>query len=67
MKLTLDQKITLAQRIADEISGFVFDEYKFQVEAMKDNDELEWGYDPNGEDGEDIRKMVIDLITVPVQ
>ncbi len=66
MKLTAEQRVALAERIADEFYGFVTEEYNYQVENMKDNDELSWDYDTNGQDAEDIRKMVIDIIAVPV-
>ena len=67
MELTQNQKIALAQRIADEFSGFIKEEYNYQVETMKDNDELAWEYHPSAEDGEDIKQIVIDMIAVPVQ
>ena len=66
MKLTDAQRLALAERIADEFSGFVTEEYNYQVENMKDNDELSWDYQTSGQDAEDIRKMVIDIIAVPV-
>lgn len=67
MELTQSQKIALAQRISDEFSGFIREEYQYQIENMKDNDELSWEYRPNVQDGEDIKELVIDLIAVPVQ
>ena len=66
MKLTAEQRIALAERIADEFTGFVREEYNYQVENMKDNDELDWGYVPSIQDAEDITKLVTDLIAVPV-
>ena len=66
MKLTAEQRVALAERIADEFYGFVTEEYNYQVENMKDNDELSWDYEATGQDAEDIRKMVIDIIAVPV-
>ena len=66
MNLTEDQKLALAQRIADEFSGFVSEEYNYQVEDMKDNDELSWSYHTSPQDAEDIKELVIDLIAVPV-
>ncbi len=66
MKLTTDQRLALAQRIADEFGGFVREELEYQVEAMKDDDVLAWDYYTQDEDREDIMKLVIDMIAVPV-
>lgn len=66
MQLTDAQRVALAERIADEFSKFVIEEYNYQVEDMKDNDELSWDYQPNGQDAEDIKKLLIDIIAVPV-
>ena len=66
MNLTKTQRLALAQRIVDEFNGFVQEEIKYQVEDMKDNDELDWEYYVNNEDAEDITKLVIDMIAVPV-
>ena len=66
MKLTAEQRVALAERIADEFNGFVRDEYNYQVENMKDNDELSWDYEATAQDAEDIIKLVTDLIAVPV-
>lgn len=66
MELTQEQKVSLAQRIVDEFSGFVSEEYNYQVESMKDMDELSWEYHPSPKDAEDIKQLVIDMIAVPV-
>ena len=66
MTLTTEQRLALAQRIADEFSGFVKTELDYQVEDMKDADELSYQYYINDQDAEDIIKLVIDLIAVPV-
>jgi len=66
MTLTTPQRIALAQRIADEFSGFISSELEYQVEDMKDNDELAHAYYILEEDREDIMKLVIDMIAVPV-
>ena len=66
MELTENQKLALAQRIHDEFSGFVKEEYYYQVEDMKDQDELTWEYQPSQQDAEDIKQLVIDMIAVPV-
>ena len=66
MELTQEQKRELAQRIVDEFGGFVNQELQYQVEDMKDNDELDWEYYINDTDSDCIRKLVVDLIAVPV-
>ena len=66
MDLTPDQKLALAQRIADEFNLFLKEELAYQVDDMKDNDQLNHAYYPTQEDSEDITKLVIDLIAVPV-
>ena len=66
MNLTIDQRLALAQRIADEFMGFVKEELAYQVDDMKDNDELDHSYYVSTSDSEDITKLVIDLIAVPV-
>ena len=67
MTLTIDQRFALAQRIADEYSGWVKEELEYQVEGMKDSDELSWDYYTNSEDVDYITNLVTDLIAVPVQ
>ena len=66
MNLTNDQRLALAQRITDEFNGFVKEELTYQVDDMKDNDELDHSYYVTPSDVEDITKLVIDLIAVPV-
>ena len=66
MNLTSDQQLALAQRISDEFNGFVKEELEYQVEDMKDNDELDHSYYVTPSDVEGITKLVIDLIAVPV-
>ena len=66
MNLTPDQRLVLAQRIADEFPGFVKEELQYQVEDMKDNDELSYDYYTSQDDRDGIIKLVIDLISVPV-
>ena len=67
MNLTTDQRLALAQRIADEFQGFVKEELQYQVEDMKDTDELSYDYYTSQDDVDDIMKLVIDIIAVPVQ
>ena len=66
MNLTPDQRLALAQRITDEFNLFVKEELAYQVDDMKDNDELNHDYYITPSDQEDITKLVIDLIAVPV-
>ena len=66
MNLTSDQQLALAQRIYDEFNGFVKEELTYQVDDMKDNDELDHSYYVTPSDVEGITKLVIDLVAVPV-
>ncbi len=66
MTLTTQQRLALAQRIADEFGGFLSSELEYQVEDMKDSDELDHSYYILQEDREDIMKLVIDMVAVPV-
>ena len=66
MELTKEQQLELAQRIVDEFTGFVKEELQYQVEDMKDNDELNWDYYITDTDSDRISKLVVDLIAVPV-
>ena len=66
MNLTNDQFLALAQRISDEFKLFVKEELAYQVDDMKDNDQLDHDYYITPSDQEDITKLVIDLIAVPV-
>ena len=66
MNLTPDQRLALAQRITDEFTGFVKEELTYQIDDMKDNDQLNWEYFASDSDVDDITKRVIDLISVPV-
>lgn len=66
MNLSENQRLALAQRIHDEFGGFVKNEIDYQLEDMKDNDELSWEYYITESDAKDITKLVIDMIAVPV-
>jgi len=66
MTLTTDQKLALAQRICDEFNLFVKEELVYQIDDMKDNDQLNHEYYITPSDQEDITKLVIDIIAVPV-
>ncbi len=66
MNLTNDQRLALAQRITDEFNLFVKEELVYQVDDMKDNDELNHDYYITSSDQKEITKLVIDMIAVPV-
>ena len=66
MTLTEEQKLALAHRIHREFTSFIKEEMKYQVESMKDDDELAWEYHLTDQDAEDIRELVVDMIAVPV-
>lgn len=66
MDLTPDQRLALAQRITDEFPLFVKEELTYQIEDMKDNDQLSYDYYCSEIDRDVITKLVIDLISVPV-
>ena len=66
MTLTNNQRLALAQRITDEFGVFINSELSYQIDDMKDNDELDHSYYVSTSDVEDITKLVIDLIAVPV-
>lgn len=66
MTLTNDQQRALAQRITDEFNMFIKEELAYQVDDMKDNDELDHSYYITPSDVGDITKLVIDMIAVPV-
>lgn len=66
MKLTTDQKLALANRIVAEYSGWVKDELRYQIENMKDQDELAWEYYPEDKEVDEITSLVVDMIAVPV-
>ena len=68
MKLTAQQKTILAERIADEFSGWLKEETRYQIDNMKDNDELDWRYYLSEWDRADVAQMVEKtIIGVPVE
>ena len=67
MNLTDDQRQALAQRVFDNFENYVRDELEYQVEDMKDNDQLAWEYYLKDEDREDITHLIVDMIAVPVR
>lgn len=66
MTLTDEQKLALAHRINQQVSSFLREEMKYQLESMKDDDELAWEYHLTDQDAEDIIELVVDMIAVPV-
>ena len=67
MELTQQQRLDLTQRIVDEFRGFVKEELQYQVESMKDADELSWDYYVTPADESAVLRAVIDSIAVPVE
>ena len=67
MELTQEQRLILTQRIADEFEGFVKEELQYQVESMKDTDELSWDYYVTPSDESAVLRAVMDTIAVPVE
>jgi len=68
MKLTVEQKTILAERIADEFNAWMGQEMQYQIDTMKDNDELDWSYYMSEWDRADVSQMVEKLIVgVPVE
>ena len=71
MKLTAEQKTILSERIADEFRDWLDSEMEYQINIMKDNDELDWSYclsDQTERDRQDVTRMVEKMVTtVPVQ
>ena len=67
MELTQEQRLILTQRIADEFAGFVKEELQYQVESMKDTDELSWDYYVTPSDESAVLRAVMDTIAVPVE
>jgi len=68
MKLTAEQKTILAQRIADEFKAWMVEEMEYQIDNMKDNDELDWSYYMSEWDRAEVSQMVEKMIVgVPVE
>lgn len=66
MNLTKDQTQELAQRIYNELTGFMKEELQYQIEDMKDNDLLSWEYFSTVEDEREILSLVNDMVTTAV-
>ena len=68
MKLTAEQKTILAQRIADEFKAWMVEETEYQIDNMKDNDELDWSYYMSEWDRAEVSQMVEKMIVgVPAE
>ena len=68
MKLTAEQKTILAQRIAGEFKAWMVEETEYQIDNMKDNDELDWSYYMSEWDRAEVAQMVEKMIVgVPVE
>jgi len=68
MKLTAEQKTILAQRIADEFKAWMVEEMEYQIDNMKDNDELDWSYYMSEWDRAEVSQMVEKMIVgVPAE
>jgi len=68
MKLTAEQKTILAQRIADEFKAWMVEEMEYQIDNMKDNDELDWSYYMSEWDRAEVAQMVEKMIVgVPAE
>ena len=68
MKLTAEQKTILAQRIAGEFKAWMVEEMEYQIDNMKDNDELDWSYYMSEWDRAEVAQMVEKMIVgVPVE
>ena len=62
MKLTDDQINMLSERIFDAMGGWFDDEMTFQLDYMKDNDELDWNYYLDGADNMKVFRLVQKLV-----
>jgi len=68
MKLTAEQKTILAQRIAGEFKAWMVEEMEYQIDNMKDNDELDWSYYMSEWDRAEVSQMVEKMIVgVPAE
>ena len=71
MKLTAEQKTILAQRIAGEFKAWMVEETEYQIDNMKDNDELDWNYYLDPADNMKVLRLVQKLVAedlgVPVE
>ena len=62
MKLTAEQTAQLSRLIADEFKAWMVEEMEYQVDFMKDQDELDWGYYLNEWDRQEVADRVLKII-----
>ena len=62
MKLTPAQTQQLSQLIADEFKAWLNEETEYQIDFMKDQDQLDWGYYLNEWDRQAVAENVLKMI-----
>jgi len=62
MNLTDQQKTKLSQMVYESFTSFYDEELNFQVESLKDTDELSWDYNVTSKDSKEIYDKVQQLI-----
>ena len=62
MKLTPAQTQQLSQLIANEFKAWMSEEMEYQLDFMKDQDELDWGYYLNEWDRQAVAEEVLKMI-----
>jgi hypothetical protein len=62
MNLTDQQKTKLSQMVYESFTSFYDEELNFQVESLKDTDELSWDYNVTPKDSKEIYDKVQQLI-----
>ena len=62
MKLTPAQTAQLSNLIANEFKAWMSEEMEYQLDFMKDNDELDWGYYLNEWDRQAVAEAVLKMI-----
>jgi len=68
MKLTAEQKTILSERIANEFKAWMVEEMEYQIDNMKDNDELDWSYYMSEWDRAEVSQLVENMVVgVPVE
>lgn len=68
MKLTAEQKTILSERIANEFKAWMVEEMEYQIDNMKDNDELDWAYYMSEWDRAEVSQLVENMVVgVPVE
>ena len=62
MKLTPAQTQQLSRLIADEFKAWMSEEMEYQLDFMKDQDQLDWGYYLNEWDRQAVADSVLKMI-----